>query len=381
MGVPVNPWCPVIVNEALIRKFKLTHYHAAGRLSLASMVALRAGNPQAGAAMGMAGADWDGWLDGLAKAAGCGRDEVALRFVDVRDHVAAYARQVVGPALALSDVSPDGTVRPGPAARFRGVGRERLAGLALHSGRTARRWLEDSGRWHGRRTTLDALRAGLPGEVMDDPAWKPCLPNHSEGDMSIRVLTTVAELVAEGAGGPDASGMPGLSHCVGGYGPECRSGESRILGIVRHGPDGDERRSTVEFTFRGGGFQVAQHLARDNRRPDEEDVAFLETYEARLRARPDLVRHEDLEPVHPVECDEAGYDWRHPGNCGKMRDAWDAVLPRALRGLSPSDYADMAQACIDADPEGKRHWFPRSPAPIRTGPARDHGPDAPGFPP
>ncbi len=309
-------------------------------------VAVCAGRKDVDEALGVRGGDWDGWSARLLPPSG-DADDLKREMHDLQDHATAYARQVVIPALRLM----------GEDTGLQMAGDNAFA--MLHSGRAVRSWLETSRRWHAARTTIDALVATLPGKDKADPPWKPCLPDHDGETLSIRVLTTAAALSSEGATGMSIDGMAGLAHCVGGYASWCRRGGSRILGILRRGPDGtSERLSTVEATFDGDGtWAVAQHRGARNGEPPADAVDFLGRYVEFVARNPGLVRREDLEPVPEPDDDACGYDHRHPGNWEAVRDAWAPIVPRAIRRMEPPDFVEL-DAVLTGMPRG-RTWLPR----------------------
>ena len=322
-----------------------------------SMVRERTGPEGLDAALNVQGADWEGWLASMAATAAKGRpaDDVDLNvtFRDIDDYVSAFARQVVGPALSLSGGKVGSRMAKG------------LAASALLSGRSARTWLADSVEWHRRRTRIEADLAELPGVRSADREWGACMPAFSALGLSIRPLVTQRALSDEGRDGPDADGVQGLDHCVGGYAPECMRGESRIMGIVRTGPDGKVTRvSTVEFTFSEGPppriREVAQHLGRRNGPPGQAAELFLEAYERHLDANPNLVRDVDLEPTSDADVEDPGYDARVQGNWERAMAAWSSCMPRALRRLGPGDFRDMLDAAaVTSGRHGPaRTWSP-----------------------
>ncbi len=144
------------------------------------------------------------------------------------------------------------------------------------------------------------------------------------------MLTTVRELIDEGADGTDADGARGLAHCVGGYGDACRAGRARVASIRRLGPDGTASRlSTVEFSWERGKVGVEQHRGRANAVPCPEAVALVEGYVDGLGERPWWPPVEGAHDLSGI----AGYDWRVPGAWEAVRDLWRPHVPRAVRDL------------------------------------------------
>ena len=308
-------------------------------------VQYRTGPGRLDAALGMCGADWQGLVTALA---GLHEDGNFVQAVhDAGDRADAYARQVVAPALRLA-----GT----------GIGPKRanlLSNLVLDSGRKLRSWVADSERWHARAGRIDAVLAALPGAERVDSPWLPCFPDLRVVDVDVRVLTSVAQLVAEGFAGDDRDGVAGLGHCVGGYGQRCRSGMSRVLGLSTTSPSGRRTRlSTVEVTFHPGGqWMVSQHRGARNREPPPEALGAWHAYLDRL-ARPGMVRPSDLAPVPEPNDHGAGYDVDVPGNWEAARAAWAPFVPRAARHLAPGDWVRVHEWC---GPHGRYSWFPSRP--------------------
>ncbi len=293
--------------------------------------------------LGLVGADWVGYLKGTQgpnRLGGRGN-----RLVDVADYGSAYASQVVAPALRLA----------GSTAAYERAAR--LARVVLNSGRTVGSWVAASERWHAHASAIDAKLAALPGEVLADPPWKPCFPDLRIGDVEVRVLTCVADLVAEGLAGDDVDGVAGLDHCVGGYGPQCRAGTSRILSLSRvNGVGQVTRMSTVEIVFREDGqWMVNQHSGAGNAEPSDDARDALGEYLARSTSP----RLKDLEPVPEPEEGGARYDWRHHGNWEVARDAWAPLVPRAARELTPEEWVRIDEL---SGPLGDLSWLPSSPA-------------------
>jgi hypothetical protein len=143
-----------------------------------------------------------------------------------------------------------------------------------------------------------------------------------------------ADLLAEGAPGPDAHGAAGLDHCVASYATDVAAGNSLILSVRRTGPGGYERVSTAELRpdRRAGEVDVVQHRARGNADPDPAVEAALESALERLAGGIDLSA---LPPPGAAPFDPAPH-LADPGAWERMRDAWAFALPRPLRRAGPA---------------------------------------------
>lgn len=138
---------------------------------------------------------------------------------------------------------------------------------------------EVADRWHDTPRLVH-----LAHDVDDDEAWlAPFRPVDLGDGWSVRPLTTAKALRSEGAHGPDADGIDGLSHCVANYAYGCARYASVILSM-RLEEDGLVRRvSTVEIVPHGSGtlrlgderFRLAQHRAMRNEPPPDEAVRRL----------------------------------------------------------------------------------------------------------
>ncbi len=297
--------------------------------------------------------DWAGWTRSLAASAGVPQADLGHALRCVLDVPHRYAAQVLLPAMALAG----GSTRVSDVVAVNG-----LARAAFLSGRSIRRLLQDSRRWHGHVGEIEAVAAGLPGADAANPPWPAALPDHWDGDLWLRVLVTGVQLVAEGGTGLDRDGEAGLSHCVGGHGVHCRSGRARVASVRRRSPGGPWRRvSTVEFLLDGtvGGIDVGQHRGMRNG-PVPDDVRdFVDAYAHRV-ALDGLVRPSELAPVPvPGGLLGAGYDFRIPGNWDEVARRWDPFVPHVLRGLGAGGVA-AAFGRFRSRHDG-RQWYPESP--------------------
>ncbi len=289
------------------------------------------------------GGRWREWAARLLAAGGRSAEQGAGRlFDDAFDVTRAFMGEVIFPAATAA--------RPG--ARV-----DHQTGMALlWSGWTLRRVIEHSAAWHARRPAALAAIAALPSGSDRPKAWGAGLPDWSEGGLSLRVLTTPAELLAEGADGVDGDGMAGLSHCVGGYAHWCRAGQCRIASVTGPAPDGGrERLSTVDLRHRRDAWSARQHRGRRNVQPPAEAEALVTRYLERLNSRDLPVDRKLLEPMQDTDAANraAGYDVGFPGNVEAALRIWDDSLPRGLRGRSAAEWLGWVQA-LGADPRPLR---------------------------
>ncbi len=302
--------------------------------------------------------DWSRFATRLEAAHGLGPRGLARAVRDVDDMVRAYDRQVLAPALALaSPLGPRIRVldRYGPPDASRGL---------LTAGRRMCRVLEASRRWHAAEDRIRAVAAAFPLPEVPDH-WPRAWPTLRHGDVEVRELLTVWDLVAEGARGKDADGLQGLSHCVGGYAGSCLTGESRILALRRVGTGSLVRLSTAEVRVRhashGLAIDVVQHRGHSNSTPPPEARSALErlVHEVSTGRMP-----LDLVAMGPVPgaygpTGGAGYDHTAPGAWESVRAAWDPFVPRRLRGLAAERLGEAAGF------HGDGLWKPLAPMPSK----------------
>ncbi len=276
--------------------------------------------------------DWTDLRRRLAAAHGGDGSETALRIAlhDVSDETKAFHRQFLRPALRLAGRNA--------AAADRGI---QAAANILQSGRSVRRIIEGSERWHAMQPAIDAA---LPhGDI--DASWPALLPDAEFGGLTITVLTTRAQLGDEGAHGLDADGRQGLAHCVGAYAEDCLAVQTRILSLRRDGV----RSSTVELTWLGTCFHLWQHRAHGNRDPESVDRHAMDQYLCGPVHR--IPPAEEINALRRGR-DATGYRWRDPGNWEVARGLWSAFLPRSLRLASPADWAALVDLPGILDDEG-----------------------------
>ncbi len=287
--------------------------------------------------------DWPRYLSRLSAATGAGPDGLAGAMRDVGDMVAAYATQVLAAATRLAGDPEDRKLASGVVAR-------RL----LTDGRRLCRILDTSRRWHlARHRMVAAMTTGPVPGVPD--AWPRAWPTWRRGDVDVRELTSTADLASEGVTGPDADGMPGLGHCVGGYAGSCLAGSSRVLSLRRVRDGTVERLSTAEVSLSDG--SVLQHRGRGNREPPSDASAALAAYLEEVNEGGLTVDRSALAPVPGADgaLARAGYDYAVPGAWERARDLWDPFVPRRLRGLSAERMVDVMRAT------DRGRWVPVAP--------------------
>ncbi len=267
--------------------------------------------------------DWQGLLARLDQARD-GDTPLASAVRDVEDVVRAYATQVVGPALAIR-------------GRERGVELSHVARDVLTRGRRIRRLIELSRRWHG--STLARTSSDL-----DPTGWPRAWPDWERDGIHVTELTDGLALVSEGVE---------LSHCVGGYGSTCRSGDGRILSVRN---DAGERLSTVQVRLGGDGPAVVQHRGRGNALPPFGARDAVAAYCRAVREGTLEVDAKALAPLQGRSVGHYGYDHAVPGAWEAMRDAWAPYVPRAWRRVPVSAFADViARPGVGM---GERAWTP-----------------------
>jgi hypothetical protein len=238
----------------------------------------------------------------------------------------------------------------------------RLACRILFAGKTARSVARSQVRWHAARTAIDAA---LPADVAKN-AWPvPFAPFLFRDGISIACLSNETELRAEGGEGPDANGVAGLAHCVGGYGLRCYTAETVIASVRRMDGEGRMHRlSTVELVPSlddpdGPLLTLGQHKAFDNADPPPEAVSAVD---ALLAAMVDGTHRVDADALKPRGADGYvdGYDWRLPGALEQAFTAWRTHLPTGtshagLQGLVERVRTETAE--WPAEPEAPRRGF------------------------
>ncbi len=306
------------------------------------------------AAMVNARADWVGLERRLRVASdaptdGRGRTfrllENALN--DLEDVIDAMHAQVVVPACVTSGAEPPRRAHGLPLEQVCHGGRDEgprdVSYDLLFSGRSVRRMLEASERWHG---LASAMRDALPRGIDAPASWPPVLPDAEVDGVAVTVLRTVDALVREGADGLDPDGLAGLGHCVGGYARRCLTERCRVVSLRGRDADGHPvRLSTAEVTWDDGGTpSIVQHRGRGNAEPPPEADGALRVYLD--LAREGMAGFVDTAEATGLGQDAAlvgaGYDWREPGAWETVRDLWAPFLPRAARPWSAREFAAFA---------------------------------------
>ncbi len=295
--------------------------------------------------------DWtafDGRLREAVQADGRRRDVEPDQFQGAEDMADAFAMEILAPAQAIAG-------RKGMYHRG-----DPIAFSLLFSGRRMVTIMREQAVWHGRRPAIDASMASLPGDRAKDPDWGAGLPDVDRDGLSLKVLTSRAELVDEGRRGTCPDGSMGLDHCVGGYASDCRAGTKRVASI-RASRDGTPARlSTVEFILDGGTVRVGQHRGAGNNDPPREARRFLDVYARALRRGVLLLDRDAFAPVRDPE-DGCPYDRSVPGNWEAALAAWSPSLPRWMRDLSAEGFAALADEQAARLAGTGLCWLPVSP--------------------
>lgn len=209
--------------------------------------------------------------------------------------------------------------------------------------------LRRSEEWHAQPILREGAR-GLPLDCTWPVPFGPvCLGN----GWSARVLGGVRELYGEGGEGRDRDGIPGLAHCVGGYGRKCQTGRSLVLSLRRSDGNGTVRVSTAELApvtdMDVGGddgtwvvgdraYALVQHKGYANADPGDEAGSRLGALRAALAAGSVPIRREALDARPAV--DEAA----DPAHIARMHVAWRRILPRRHARLDLADLVETALA-------------------------------------
>jgi hypothetical protein len=175
-------------------------------------------------------------------------------------------------------------------------------------------------RWHRGLSAMDRLLDLRPGL-----AW-PALFEPFEAPDGTRVscVTTSEGLMAEGMEGPDADGVEGLAHCVGGYGTQCAAGHTHIASVHRMGPGGRRTRlSTLQIDLAYGCAVIRQHSARSNGRPprasrEAADALMTALNDGSVAMSPEAMAERRIDRRSGVPLPEASFE------------AWRPYLPRRL---------------------------------------------------
>lgn len=213
-----------------------------------------------------------------------------------------------------------------------------------------------SRKWH----RLASFRVGIPRGKGD--AWPALTPSFcdSSGSLLVTPLTTVSALIDEGMIGTDSNGLAGLSHCVGTYGPQCRSRLSQIVSIRRLDADGRqiERISTIELRRNQDRLVVEQHRGYDNAEPPDDGKSALSEYLAAIEAgtldiNPDALIETSSGISFAPDADTiqsfCGYEWRDDQLFADEYEFWRPLLPDRFRHFSAEDFAKAYDGGFSAD--------------------------------
>ena len=209
--------------------------------------------------------------------------------------------------------------------------------------------------WHAH----PLLRSDTRGLPLDTTWPTPFDPFYLGMGLEAHVLGSVQELIDEGMDGPDSTGLPGLAHCVGGYGRQCQTGESLIVSLRRTAAHGGTRVSTAElvpdktgagraapvWSLAGRAYRVNQHRGLANAEPPGEAIESLLFLKEALAAGAVPLRPEALDRRPPLE---TRADARHAA-C--FHPAWRRILPRRYARMSLDELAGVVRVLTN---EGAR---------------------------
>ncbi len=173
---------------------------------------------------------------------------------------------------------------------------------------------------------------------------------HTKAGSAVVVpLTTPLDLVEEGQLGLDRAGMAGLSHCVGGYTPQCSAGFSSIVSIRRVDGQGRQiaRLGTVEIKRKGETLFIEQHRGFDNTDPGPAAHEALAEYigaieQGQLVVNMGVLKDATTSAPSMTEGDSfvhyCGYDWRDTDRFNEEFEFWRPLLPQSVRHYAPDDF-------------------------------------------
>ncbi len=280
--------------------------------------------------------DWPWFAKRLRSVARDASNDPAHEFVEVSHVAEAMALQLVLPADALASGRPrDAHPAFGETRRAKVMAEHLVRGSRSVSSQIAL-----SASWHRRAAAMRAAVAALPHSTSVGADWAAGLPDMTHGVHDVRILVGERELLDEGARGPDAGGVVGLSHCVGGHAHRCRAEGLRVASIGTWTEGRRLRLSTAALRLLGGRVTVVEHRGRGNARPPPEAEAILGAYldaisSGLLRVDPGALAPVPHGPSTLAE--GCGYEWWAPGAWETVRDLWAPFLPRALRNASPAE--------------------------------------------
>lgn len=202
---------------------------------------------------------------------------------------------------------------------------------AIIGPRGVRAFREAIAKWHRRAATAAALRheqkAEQPGWPALCPIWlSPC------GSYRFIPLTSAGGLVDEGNA---------LNHCVGGYYPQCRRGDTQILSLRTDA--GHVATLELLITHLPGNplnISVGQFKARDDTRPGPEAFTVVRSFLSDLRDGLHPVSVKELAAHRDSVADTDDYRfYREKLGLDHARRAWPlyrVLLPRC----APENYDD-----------------------------------------
>ena len=272
---------------------------------------------------------WSGFLDGATARSGLRPADLKRIPALMSDAADDLCRTVALPNLALAGGSREPDLAPALAASRPAAARILFGGRGLHACITVQT------SWHD--GTAGMLARPL-GKGVVSGTWKGLTrPWRSPDGIDLVPLRSGTELAAEGAA---------LDHCAASYGLDCLTGSSHVVSLRLDG----RPLSTAEFALPSDGMpRLRQHSGPGNARPDPRDGAAVRAYlrgiatgEIPVLAEPMADGARDW-PDLETAC---GYDWRSPVEVSAATAAYDALLPRRLRGMGPAGWAAEAARAI-----------------------------------
>jgi hypothetical protein len=295
--------------------------------------------------LGPGGADWSARVAALADVADGLRTGPYgdMGAADATDVSMSLADTVAIPLLAHFRMGGDLFGRLGPVARP-------LAAKLVFGRKSLTSVLAISKAWHARSDAI-SLACRVSAAAI---AWPPLLPAPlTVGGIRFVPVNDFAGLQAEGAGGVDADGLEGLSHCIATRLPRISEGMSHVLSVRARGTDGTwVRHSTLQVRvgpIAAGSHWMAveEHRGFDNADPGPEAIAATSRLAGMfLRGEvapvPEslVIRQPSGDGRIEVAC---GYDWTDEASVLAAVRAWSDFLPRWTRGL---DAAGLVEAMV-----------------------------------
>lgn len=258
-----------------------------------------------------------------------------------------FAEVAVLPMAAHASPSAEVSVTPEMMLAAR-----RSAFAMLASGRSASDLSDLQRRFHQERETILGGTAlieqerlqKLKGEI-EEGGW-PALTDAVQAPNGLWLvpLTTPKELTAEGASGPDASGVEGLHHCVGGYSSKAKACDCHIVSVRTVHPNGSfSRVSTVEFGALQPGsdkLSVRQNMARENSAPSAASKDAVNWYVASVASGAIPLNRDQIKAfldgaIIPDDGVEriCGYDWRERDVLNAGVGPWGPFVVSSFRSM------------------------------------------------